>query len=147
MTSEILQKECPGDSLGDPFFHRSKEVKKRKSWSQASGYVNDLKLKVLFLKKKKKAVPCSGASAKNGCKIGIVHLPLRALILSASSYLGQPQVSSNSSMREDKVSVRQTQSSMNKLNKESFGCKLLFPGLWSSLHAIKPRKAAVFSST
>lgn len=52
MTSEILQKECPGDSLGDLFSHRSKEVKKRKSWSQASGYVNDLKLKVLFLKKK-----------------------------------------------------------------------------------------------
>lgn len=94
MTSEILQKERPGDYLGDPFSHRSKEVKKRKSWSQASGYVNDLKLKVLFLKKKKTTtVPCSSASAKNGCKIGIVHLPLRVLILSASSYLGQPQVS------------------------------------------------------
>lgn len=26
-------------------------MKERKSWSQASGYVNNLKLKVLFLKK------------------------------------------------------------------------------------------------
>lgn len=37
--------------------------------------------------------PWSGPSAKNGRKTEIVQLPLRALILSASNYLGQPQVS------------------------------------------------------